>query len=923
MLNKNHSNSKSNKKTDIELNTNLQSFINKRKLEKGSKNYTNTSFSLVPEQNYIFEVKDNEYEKFIELYIKELETNNNLTLLEKPKDVGPLYFDFDIKHSNSESIITSEIYTNMVLLINSVIKKYVVEEEKENEDSDDETDKPNIYESYVLMKPKPQKEYKKELYSDGIHIHYPNLHLSVENRFLLFDEMKKKLIKKEVFKEIYDKLKDIDRDTLNNEIFDSCVIKKNGWFLYGSGKSNNKENKYKVVAKFNEDGTSKSIKKLTQEILVRKLSTRLNVLEEQKLDVSKEKMNAINEKYIKKKLSSDFFINKVEKQTEQITEKLSNLLKTKGTGKTEDIEYARQLVKLLSDKRAESYQDWITVGWALYNISPSLLKEFKEFSKKSVNKYQEGCCEKVWTECNSFHGSGYNIGNLVIWAKQDNSSGYDKLLLEKIDTRLTAGDIKTDYDVACIVHELYKYDYVCSSIGKNTWWEFGKHKWYKVDNAHTLNVKLSTDLVNRFAKLSSYYMEKSTQVQGQESDLYLKKSKDILELIKNLKKTAYKERLIKESCNLFYQKGFEGLLDQNCHLFGFNNGVYDLKNKIFRNGFSGDLTSKNTSYDYEEFTLDHPLIKQVNNFIKSIQPDEDMRNYLMCYCASFLEGGNKDQKFMIWLGSGSNGKGTLIDLLDKSFDLYFGTMMPTAITQKRGSSSGASPELANKHGIRLVCLQEIDEDEKLNVGFLKNITGQDKIECRALYSEPFQFVPLFKLLLACNHLPEVSSDDDGTWRRIRVVNFPIKFKSNPTGPNERASDSSLREKLPTWAAPFMWLLINVYYPMYCEKGLDKLEPTSVKLSTKKYKQNSNIYVDFIKDSLDSEDDIEKRKKSKMCIEKDTVWGMFKEWHANNYGSSKMPTQKKFIEFFENNGYPIKKKCIYGIEHKTQEEDEEE
>lgn len=174
MLNKNQSNN-SNKKGDIELNTKFSSFINKKKLEKGSKNYTNTSFSLIPEQNYIFKVEDNEYEKFIELYIKELETNKNLTLLERPKDVGPLYFDFDIKHENSETLITSEIYTNMVLLINSVIKKYVIDKEERDEEEDDE--EPNIYESYVLMKPKPQKEYKKNTYSDGIHILYPLLYL--------------------------------------------------------------------------------------------------------------------------------------------------------------------------------------------------------------------------------------------------------------------------------------------------------------------------------------------------------------------------------------------------------------------------------------------------------------------------------------------------------------------------------------------------------------------------------------------------------------------------------------------------------------------------------------------------------------------------------------------------------------------------
>jgi hypothetical protein len=31
---------------------------------------------------------------------------------------------------------------------------------------------------------------------------------------------------------------------------------------------------------------------------------------------------------------------------------------------------------------------------------------------------------------------------------------------------LDKGDIKTDFDVACILKEIYKYDYKCSSIQK-------------------------------------------------------------------------------------------------------------------------------------------------------------------------------------------------------------------------------------------------------------------------------------------------------------------------------------------------------------------------------------------------------------------------------------------------------------------------
>lgn len=246
-------------------------------------------------------------------------------------------------------------------------------------------------------------------------------------------------------------------------------------------------------------------------------------------------------------------------------------------------------------------------------------------------------------------------------------------------------------------------------------------------------------------------------------------------------------------------------------------------------------------------------------------------------------------------------KGSLIDLIDVTFDGsddgYFATLPPTVLTQKRGSSSAATPELATKFGKRVIVLQEPEGDDKINVGFMKNITGQDKIEARPLYGDPFQYTPLFKLLLACNHLPTIPSDDGGTWRRIRVIDFIIKFKSDPQGPNERKSDSKLREKIKKWNQAFMWLLINVYYPLYIENdGLDKLEPDRVKLSTDKYKTDSNVMMEFFNELLEIDE------KEEVIF--NDVYDGFKSWYINSYNDKKPLQRKKFKEYFVNANFKV-------------------
>jgi P4 family phage/plasmid primase-like protien len=268
-----------------------------------------------------------------------------------------------------------------------------------------------------------------------------------------------------------------------------------------------------------------------------------------------------------------------------------------------------------------------------------------------------------------------------------------------------------------------------------------------------------------------------------------------------------------------------------------------------------------------------------------------------------VDGNNRYlmDDFTVTHNCGQNGKGSLIDLIDNTFngtdEGYFATLPPTVLTQKRGSSSAATPELATKFGKRVIVLQEPEGDDKINVGFMKNITGQDKIEARPLYGDPFQFTPLFKLLLACNHLPSIPSDDGGTWRRIRVIDFMIKFTSNPQGPNERKSDSKLREKMKKWNQAFMWLLINVYYPMYVDNdGLDKLEPERVKSSTDKYKADSNAIMEFFNESL------EKDPESDIIL--NDIYESFKVWYISSYNDKKPLQRKKFKEYFETNNFKV-------------------
>jgi len=926
----------------------LNNYIKTNKTPIGDKTLTHQWWDN--ETNTNFKITDDNYDDFLKIYIKELKNSKDgvLHVMEQPMEIGPLCLDFDLKQMTPERTLCIDNIMHIIGIINNIVVKYF------GISSND------ILESYVMMKSEPFFIKKKLVYSDGFHLQYPNLILSSVDRFLIYHESRKEIIKQDLFSEVYSVLEQVnsykkqtDSDTsddslndyeteesennyytltekekekINDEIFDPCVIVKNKWFLYGSGKKIDGDiNIYQLAYIFDlnvdEIEDIPSVKELIKILSIRKPSNISNQIKSKDSEEYNEIINQVKAKYIKKQSDKSFDINKFFKPSTDNQENIeANTNKkiidyTKGNYNknltdTENITYAKELVKLLSKERAGPYEDWISVGWCLFNISPTLYPEFIEFSKLGGKKFDKSGCEKVWEECARRDNSyGYSITSLIKWAKEDRPDKFKELLRKKLNKTLDGRDLRTDFDVAHIVHEYYKYDYVCSGIDKRVWWEFVKNKWERMESAYSLSVRLSTELALEFAQLNADIVKMAVMEQGQQADLLHKKSKTINDLIFNLKKSAFKDRIIKEAAGLYIQKDFESKLDQNIYLVGFSNGVYDLKNSVFRKGEPDDLIRKNVGYDYKEFKRDDAVIKEIEAFLESIQPEEDMRTYLGAYVASFLEGSNKDQKFMIWTGNGQNGKGSLIDLIDNTFngtdEGYFATLPPTVLTQKRGSSSAATPELATKFGKRVIVLQEPEGDDKINVGFMKNITGQDKIEARPLYGDPFQYTPLFKLLLACNHLPAIPSDDGGTWRRIRVIDFMIKFTSNPQGPNERKSDSKLREKMKKWRQAFMWLLINVYYPIYVKNdGLDKLEPESVKNATNKYKTDSNVILEYINENLE--------KNESSDVNFNDTYDIFKEWYKQAYNEKKPLPRKKFKEFFDNNGFKVSNSVGKGI-----------
>ena len=80
---------------------------------------------------------------------------------------------------------------------------------------------------------------------------------------------------------------------------------------------------------------------------------------------------------------------------------------------------------------------------------------------------------------------------------------------------------------------------------------------------------------------------------------------------------------------------------------------------------------------------------------------------------------------------------------------------------------------------------------------MKELSGGDKITARGLFQDPIEFKPQFKPIFICNDDPELPPNDEGTWRRIKLIPFESRFVSNPNPKksNQFPIDPSLKNEI--------------------------------------------------------------------------------------------------------------------------------
>lgn len=794
-------------------------FLNVMKSVKDS-TFTHTSITEPAGSYYI---RNDDMEKFHELYKNAMTNDCGLFMTEKHRDISPVLIDFDLRFKTD---VIDRQYT--VDMMRDVIQTYIEEITKIIE-------VPDSIEVYLMEKPKPVLVEKKNIVKDGVHIIIPNIVTRPSVQLM---------VRKNIMKKIDGMMKSMKYTNKIDDVFDEQVIYKNNWQMYGSRKPNSEP--YKVThhwsydtktLQFNENALLENDSDYVDILSIRNKYRGSNVraeFKEELTKIDKDMVDDENRKENKKKI-----YNKI------IQSHDSNFKPS-----CEEINLVKKLVCILSEKRATDYCDWIRLGWCLRNIDIELLAEWENFSKRS-NKYQAGECDMLWYKMKE---GGLGLGTLHMWAKQDNPEEYKKIVSDDISSLIYKSLSMTDYDIALVIARMFKHRFRCASHRHHVWYEFEGHGWKEKEKGYTLFYKeIPTVLFNEYMKAIEKESARARSGDDREKDICAKNIECLTKISLKLKSTGFvKDKMYKECSGLFYEPKFEDKLDANPKLLGFENGVYDLENDEFREGRPEDYVSLSTGINYIEYDADNPYLEDIDDFMRKVLVNDNVREYVLTLFASILDGTNRDEKFHIWTGSGSNGKSKIVELFQHTIGEYACIFNVSLLTQKRVGSNATNSELAIAKGKRFGILQEPEENERLNVGLMKELTGGDQIQCRCLFKEPIKFKPMFKMILTCNHMPSIPPDDGGTWRRIRRVEYTSKFTDNPDPENEYEFqiDRELGYKFEMWKETFMVILLK-YYKLYKSKG-KIVEPNEVMEYTKEYQRKNDIFADFCESYIEKD-----------------------------------------------------------------------
>ena len=229
--------------------------------------------------------------------------------------------------------------------------------------------------------------------------------------------------------------------------------------------------------------------------------------------------------------------------------------------------------------------------------------------------------------------------------------------------------------------------------------------------------------------------------------------------------------------------------------------------------------------------------------------DAELIEYVQKVIGLAAIGKVYEEFIIIAYGDGANGKSTFWNTIARVLGTYSGKISSDILTM--GNKVNAQPEMAELKGKRLIIASEMQEGVRLNTAMVKQLCSTDEIQACKKYKDPFHFVPSHQVVLYTNHLPKVGANDDGIWRRLKVIPFNAKIKGNSDIKNYA---DYLYEK--SGSAIMKWIIEGAEKVSKSDHKVD--DPKCVRDAVAAYRDDNDWLGHFIADCCEVDESYEEK-----------------------------------------------------------------
>jgi len=350
----------------------------------------------------------------------------------------------------------------------------------------------------------------------------------------------------------------------------------------------------------------------------------------------------------------------------------------------------------------------------------------------------------------------------------------------------------------------------------------------------------------------------------------------------------------------------EEQFDRNPWLLPCRNGVIDLKNGILTKGDPADRMTRCLDIDYDPHA-DYSLWEQVLQEITD--SEKEMPEFLKRSFGYAATGHAFEQYIWVFLGPGRNGKGIIFNLIGEVLRPFFHTINPAMLLEQRNppSPSAASEHYYSLLGKRLVAGSETNKGKKIDSAVVKELTGEDEINCRPNFKSEINFYPTHTMMLRTQYVPLGMTHDFAMRERLLLIDFPFRYvddveahkKKEPQFADRfRQKDKKLKDKLREIKPGILrwivdgcrdWQAMGLAPPQQVIDAVDTLG------------KEEDYVGRFVLDCLTSLPDHPKMKVA--CKE---MYAIFEWWWAQNEGAheQRIPAMKTVNKSLREKGFKV-------------------